>query len=219
MILMASGVAYVGFVVVRYRSRLIQGLVGRWLSVRGHAIEAKERVLIIGGGEAGQFMAWLLHSGSGSEAFRAVGIVDDDLYKQGTRIQGLPVLGRRTDIPQLVKKHDAGIIVFAIHNIPIQERRQVLDICGTTPARVVAMPDIIGTLKSIVKLDGPEETGSWISQGDRFSTSPNDQKSEALQQFDQWLADIDDSVQSGDLQSAREKIQSYRNHINTQDIE
>jgi FlaA1/EpsC-like NDP-sugar epimerase len=164
-------------------------------------------------------MAWLLHSGSGSEAFRAVGIVDDDLFKQGTRIQGLQVLGRRSDIPQLVKKFDVGIVVFAIHNIPLQERRQVLEICSSTPARVIAMPDIIGTLKSMVHLsDESDTTDSLIFEEDDFSSTLNFQNSQALRQFDRWLVDIDALVQSGDIQSARDKIQSYRNHIQAESL-
>ncbi len=60
---------------------------------------ATERVLVIGGGQAGQFAVWMLNSGQSSDLFHPVGIVDDDLYKQGVRIRGVDVVGRSEDIP------------------------------------------------------------------------------------------------------------------------
>lgn len=148
-IILASGIALAGFIAMRYRGRFADGIVRRWRRGRTYANLARERVLIIGGGYAGQFMAWLLCNGPSVEAFQIVGCVDDDLYKQGARIGGVNVLGRRKDIPRLVAKHDIGILVFAIHNINALDRKRVLEICATTPARLVIAPDILGTLNEM----------------------------------------------------------------------
>lgn len=214
LILLASGVAYIGFVMVRYRSRLVHGLIWRWLSARGGAFEAKERVLIIGGGEAGQFMSWLLHSSRASGVFRAVGIVDDDLYKLGTRIQGLEVLGRRSDIPQLVAKHDIGIIVFAIHNIPQSERKQLLEICVGTPARVVVMPDILGIMNSIRLESEDREKGAAVPSGEVLNDYQNFPITYRFpSQVYTWLTELEASIESGDLDKANAKIQAYKHQI------
>ena len=151
MLLMAAGSAFIGFVLVRYRTRLITGLATRWLALRGNATSTVERVLIIGGGETGQFAAWMLKNNQKyAETLQIVGFVDDDLFIQGVRIHGLNVLGRRSDIPQMVAKHDIGILIFAIHNISVAERQQVLEICTGTPAQVVLFPDIPSALNGIV---------------------------------------------------------------------
>ncbi len=122
MILMTAVVAFAGFVLVRYRSRLISAWQTAGSKLRSGVFEAQERVLIVGGGESGQFLGWWLRNGDAGRLFRVAGFIDDDLYKQNTRIRGVDVLGRREDIPELVARYDVGLILFAIHNIPIEER-------------------------------------------------------------------------------------------------
>lgn len=146
LVLLASGLATIGFILIRYRSRLIGALASRWLLWRGQARAVRERVLIVGGGEAGQFAAFIVSANSGRHLYQVVGYVDDDLYKQGMRIRGVDVIGRREDIPHLVKNFDVGVIIFAIHNITPAERRRLVEICLATPARLVWMPDLLGAI-------------------------------------------------------------------------
>ncbi|MBI5303632.1 MAG: sugar transferase [Chloroflexi bacterium] len=149
MIVVGSTLALIGSVALRYRGRLVDRVWAR--GARGNASTrlARERVLIVGSGYAGQFMTWLLSHGPSADAFHVVGFADDDLYKQGIRINGVTVLGRRGDIPRLVAKHDIGIIVFAIHNVKPLERMRLLDICASAKARVVMAPDIMGALNEV----------------------------------------------------------------------
>lgn len=148
-IILASALALGGFVMLRYRTRLVSGALVRWAQGRAGAQLARERVLIVGSGYAGQFMAWLLSNGPSAGAFHIVGFADDDLYKQGIRISGVSVLGRRGDIQRLVAKHDIGMIVFAIHNINAVERIRLLEICANANARLVMAPDILGALNQV----------------------------------------------------------------------
>ena len=129
MLIVASVLAFVGFLGARYRTRMITGVATRWVAVRGLNRQGLEKVLIIGGGDTGQFAAWILNNGKYAMTLQVVGVVDDDLYKQDSRIHGLNVLGRREDIPELVAKYDIGIMVFAIHNISAQERQELIEIC------------------------------------------------------------------------------------------
>ncbi len=143
----ASVLAFIGFVIARYRNRLFTDTITR-LFRRG-ATAALERVLIVGGGETGQFAAWLLHHSRMVDTLNVIGFVDDDLYKQKVRIQGVRVLGQRGDIPELVREHDVGIIVFAIHNIPKTEQDKIKSICEETPARLVVLPDFLDAFRNI----------------------------------------------------------------------
>ena len=117
MIMFASALAFMGFVAVRYRSRLTSGVVSRLVMTTSSAAVAKEHVLILGSGVVGQSVAWFLRNPHIDSVFHVVGFVDDDFYKQGVRFQGINVVGRRTDIPQVVSRNDVGIIFFAIQNI------------------------------------------------------------------------------------------------------
>jgi lipopolysaccharide/colanic/teichoic acid biosynthesis glycosyltransferase len=192
LILMGSALALIGFVLVRYRSRLITGLATRWVGWREVVPAAQERVLIIGCGEAGRFAAWMLEQGHYATSFNVVGFVDDDLQKQDIRIQGAPVLGRRAQIPDLIQRYDIGIIVYAIHNISTVERRQLLEICNSTPARVVLFPDIPATL------DGPEyQPGASLDRT----------------QIDGWLAQLEETAISGDLEKLQSQIRALRGQV------
>ncbi|MFC1878366.1 sugar transferase [Chloroflexota bacterium] len=218
MLLMASVLALVGFVVSRYRSRLITGLATRWVVWRGSASAAKERILIVGGGNTGQFAAWMLNNGQYSDSFHIIGFVDDDLYKQEARIRGVEVLGRRADIVDLVSKHDIGIIIFAIHNISGAERQDVLELCAQTAASVFLFPDIPAALDGMAR-------SAHIKNGDEASTPPRVEtiSSDRLcplcmtnispMNIDKWLEDIELSAESGDLESAQRQIQELRRFI------
>jgi lipopolysaccharide/colanic/teichoic acid biosynthesis glycosyltransferase len=149
LLIMASAMAGFGFVALRYRSRLITGFAKLLLSRWDTPTFARERLLIIGGGDAGQVVAWMVANNLGQSNFRVVGFVDDDLYKQGARIRGVNVIGSRQDIPRLVNQHDVGIIVYAIHNIPAEEREEILTICRQAAVPVVAMPDFMGRLRTV----------------------------------------------------------------------
>jgi FlaA1/EpsC-like NDP-sugar epimerase len=195
MVILSAAVAFMGFVVVRYHSRLFPGL-------RGAAMGMRERVLVVGGGEAGQFMAWWMQNGRSAEAFRIVGCVDDDLYKQDTRIYGMNVLGRRDDIPRLVQQHDIGIIIFAIHNISGEERQQLMDICASTKAQLVIMPDFLADLRAAVNGNG-RKNGNNVHNGNSASHP----------QVQQWLEELDYAASSGDVEKIREKIKLYRESL------
>lgn len=201
MILIASGLSLAGFVMVRFRKRILRGLTQRWVN-RSDLSPAQERVLIVGGGESGQFAAWLLGRRSKRNAVSVAGFVDDDLYKQGVRLNGVKVVGRRADIPQLVEQLDIGVLIFAIHNIADTERQEILAICRTTPARLVMVPDILGGFNAI--LQGLDEA----SNGDKLPGSPI-----SAQMVAGWLADLETLVLSGDLERLKEEIQAMRSRL------
>jgi len=152
LLIVGSGIVFVGCVFVRYRARLLTGLASRLLSRWQTPTIARERVLIVGGGEAGQSAAWMIENNSSASDFHIVGMIDDDIQKNRLRIRGVDVLGQRNDIPELVVKHDVGIIVFAIHNLTAKARQDVLDICNQTHAQVVLMPDFIGRLSTVASI-------------------------------------------------------------------
>lgn len=149
MLLVSCTFSLLGFLLVRYRSRLVTGLATRWIYWRGvRATALGERVLIVGSGEVGQFAAWLLRNGSLASAFSITGVIDDDPRKSGMRIDGCQVLGNSQDIPALVEKYDIGLIMYAIANIEPAVQRQILSICYSTAARVVLVPNILAILKA-----------------------------------------------------------------------
>ena len=152
MVMLSGLLAFLGFVAVRYRWRLFRSLARRLFHLDIALARGRERVLIVGAGHSGQFVAYLLNQRRPENALSLVGFVDDDLYQQGTSHRGLDVVGARTDIPNLVEKHDVGFIVFAIHNIADRERQEILDLCAQTKAKIIHVPDFSAVLGEIGKL-------------------------------------------------------------------
>ena len=137
-----------GGILSRFRLRLITAFASRWLRLRGGRGGIGERVLILGAGEGGQIVNWLLRRESMRRSFSVVGMVDDDPVKHGMRIDGCPVLGNTSDLPALVAKHDIGVILFAITNLPPEAQARVLRLCDIPDVRVVFLNDILGTVQS-----------------------------------------------------------------------
>jgi lipopolysaccharide/colanic/teichoic acid biosynthesis glycosyltransferase len=208
LVILAAWVASAGFVIVRYRSRILGGLMLHWLQRSKAVSQAHERVLIVGGGEAGQFLAWWLQNDDIGKKLRLVGYVDDDLYKQDTRIYGAQVLGRCEQIPQLVAQHDVGIILFAIHNIPEHERQRLLRLCHSTPARLAVPPDILGNLRKIAVKNNMETAPRHLLDGEWKYASPT-----KVDQFDAWLVELGDLAQHGDLDAVRTSIANLRSQL------
>jgi lipopolysaccharide/colanic/teichoic acid biosynthesis glycosyltransferase len=222
MILLAAALSLIGFVLVRYRSRFITGLATRWMNMRGKAPAAQERALIVGSGETGQYVSLLFSAGTYQELMKIVGFVDDDFYKLDSRIQGINVIGRCRDIPELVSKYDIGIIIYAIHNITYKARGEILDLCYKTPARTVFFPDIPATLSAIVYRDNGLKDGK--TQTSNQNLVPSSLNSDlpchiclsklSPPQVNAWLDQLEHTANQGDMELVLNQLQNIRKKIN-----
>jgi hypothetical protein len=139
-------ISFVGFVIVRYRERLITGLATRWLHWRNQTSRLGERVLVIGAGDCGQLAIWLLEKSKLSSVFSVVGWIDDDYRKVGQRINGLPVLGTMQELPHIVEKKSIGLVMFAINKISAESRDKIVEEIKTLPVRLLMIPDLLTVL-------------------------------------------------------------------------
>ncbi len=205
LILDATILAFLGFIFTRYRSRILTGVVSRWVTLRKDSLTVRERVLIVGAGDMGQFVAWRLKNSNESSSYQVIGFVDDDMFRQGLRLNGFTVLGKRENIAELVKKHDIGVIIFAIHNISASERASILRTCRSTNARVVAWTDIFSLIRA--------QTSKKKSAG--FSTDET-QASNYIKEFlepqelTRWLDALELDLGQGDYASVTEQIHAMR---------
>jgi lipopolysaccharide/colanic/teichoic acid biosynthesis glycosyltransferase len=147
MVIEIGMIAFIGFLGMRYRQRLLTGLASRWLQVRRQAGTLGERLLIVGAGDCGQLAGWLLQKSNLSSAFNVLGMVDDDPYKQNMRIDGYSVLGTTRDLPALVERNNIGVILYAITQISPSEQERILALCRSLPVRLVIIPDLIKVLQ------------------------------------------------------------------------
>jgi len=140
--------AFLGCLTIRYRDRLLTGLATRWLWHRRRAGSLGERVLIVGAGEASQLAIWLLENTKYASVYSIIGIVDDNLFKQGNYAGGYKVLGTVDELPGIVEEESIGLILYAISNIHLEDKARILKLCQGTSARLVSIPDLLDLIHS-----------------------------------------------------------------------
>lgn len=150
-------IAFVGFVAVRYRERLITGIASRWLRWRNQTSKLGERVLVIGAGDCGQLAIWLLEKSRLSSVFSVVGFIDDDYRKVDQRINGLPVLGTMQDLPRIAEKKSIGLVMFAINKISPEARDRIVDDIKELPVRLLMIPDLLTVLSDYFSKQAKKE--------------------------------------------------------------
>ena len=154
MLIMMGIFSLSGSIVVRYRERLLTGLATRWLARRPQANALGEHALIIGAGEMGSLVLSLMKRQEFSNAFSVVGFVDDDPLKSGVVVGGVSVLGSTQNLLALIKKHEVGLVLFAISKITPRERRRIIDLCAKAGVRVVMFPNILAEFHSQLAFQG-----------------------------------------------------------------
>jgi len=137
------------FTVARYRQRLLTGLMGHLQRIVGSP--DRQRVLIVGAGAAGHFLARQIESDVKNHRYELVGFVDDDPKKQNRLISAAWVLGDRSAIPEIVADRNVDLIIIAIHHISGPVVRDLLSICLTTRARVKLLPDFLGAIEQATR--------------------------------------------------------------------
>ena len=103
------------------------------------SVTAATRVLVVGGGEAGEgVVREMLRDGS----YLPVGIVDDDEKLARSRIHGVPVLGRIDDIAQVVQRRDVDIIIIAIPTASSVQMRRIVERCEASAKPFRTLPQL-----------------------------------------------------------------------------
>jgi lipopolysaccharide/colanic/teichoic acid biosynthesis glycosyltransferase len=147
-LLAASLVTLSGFIITRYRLRLLTGLAARWVNLRRGGLAIGERVLVVGAGSGGEMATWLLRRADFGRLFSVHGYVDDDPSKQGMRYDGVPVLGTTADLPALVEREDIGLVVYAISKIAASDRDRIFSACHRVGAQLVIFADVLQSFQS-----------------------------------------------------------------------
>ena len=132
-------VIIVGMVSLRIAYRTMRRIVMK-TELRQNASDS-QRVLIVGAGEAGNMIVRELFKRPELKKM-PVGVVDDDKNKQGKCVYDVPVLGTIDDVDQIVKNHCIDEIIICIANINPQRKREIINICKKTDAKIKTIPGI-----------------------------------------------------------------------------
>ena len=101
----------------------------------------QERVMIIGAGSAGTMIINEMLSRRNLK-LNPILLIDDRDFKQGKRISGVKVEGKRNDIVRLAEEKEIDTIILAIPSIDNENKREILEICKKTNCKVKIIPGI-----------------------------------------------------------------------------
>ncbi len=95
--------------------------------LRRYTNGSARRVLIVGSGSAGELTLRAIFQDKDAGII-PVGMVDDDPNKQGMTVQGVPVLGKRQDIPHLVQELAVHDLLIAMPTAPSSVLRETVQL-------------------------------------------------------------------------------------------
>lgn len=110
--------------------------------------DKSKRVLIIG---AGNLAVTLLRDiwNNPKMPYQVVGLIDDDPAKKKMQVCGASVLGTRHAIPRICREKQVEEIIFAVYNIPAEDKKEILHLCSETGCKVMIMPGIDAALYGV----------------------------------------------------------------------
>lgn len=90
--------------------------------------EKGKNILIFGAGDAGEMVVREIKRNR-ALSYNPIGFIDDDPVKFGNKIQGVPVLGSRDNIKNLVSSLNIQEVIIAIPSINVEVLYQIARIC------------------------------------------------------------------------------------------
>lgn len=142
---------------LRFAYRLIRSVTK---NMENDGSTAVARVMIIGGGQAGQVLIRELQTSSHLHS-KVCCVIDDNPNKKGRLLEGVPIVGNRYDIEEKVKEYGITRIIYAIPATTGANRKAILNICKNTGCKMQTVPGVYQLLNeevSVTKLRDVEIT-------------------------------------------------------------
>lgn len=123
---------------IRFSYRLIRFYLSRLEMDRAGKLD---RVMVIGAGQAGQTLIKELINSKYTDV-KVCCIIDDNPNKKGRVLEGIPIVGNRYDINDMVAKYNINRIIYAIPATTGKNRKDILNLCKDTGCRMQTVPGV-----------------------------------------------------------------------------
>src|SRR4051812_1343110 len=151
LVLVAAGMMNFAFISA---PRLFMRIAG-WRSAR-RRLKGSRRVIIAGAGAAGEAVVRELRANPDLEMM-PVGFVDDDMQKQGMRLNNLPVLGPLRMLPSIIAEQGVTDILIAMPRAPGGVVREVVRAAFDAGVRTQIVPGLFEILSERVSVTAIRE--------------------------------------------------------------
>lgn len=112
----------------------------------------QERVLIVGAGNAGIGLVEEMQRNP-QLGFNPIAFVDDDPRKLNAKIRGIPVIGDRYTIPDVIQSLQIQKVIIAMPTVAGTVIREIVDICQANGIQTSTLPGIHEILNGRVRVD------------------------------------------------------------------
>lgn len=112
----------------------------------------EKRILIVGAGDAGAMVIKELKNHTKLHS-KPVAIIDDDIRKEGTRINGVPVLGQRYDIKSVCIKQKIDEIIIAVPSASRKDIKEIVEECKRTKCKTKMLPGMYELIDGKVNIN------------------------------------------------------------------
>ena len=123
---------------LRFSYRMFQTYFG---NREGAGDEEQNRIMVIGGGAAGQTLIRELINSRRLHT-KVCCVIDDNPNKIGRVLEGIPIVGNRDDILTMVDRYKINHIIYAIPATTGKNQKEILNICKETKCRLQTVPGI-----------------------------------------------------------------------------
>ncbi|WP_195939350.1 polysaccharide biosynthesis protein [Romboutsia sp. 1001713B170131_170501_G6] len=114
---------------------------GRRLKIRTKSMQGSTKVLVVGGGSAGEIIINELKENPQLNKC-PIGIIDDDINKVGRTIHNVRILGQTINIEEIVKKYEVDEIILAMASVSNERKKEIIEICKNTKCKLKTIPGI-----------------------------------------------------------------------------
>ncbi|MBA2661993.1 MAG: polysaccharide biosynthesis protein [Bradymonadaceae bacterium] len=109
-------------------------------------------IIIVGAGDTGETLVREINKNR-NLAYRPLAFLDDDTYKHGLRIHGVPVLGKISDLPELAEKYGVEQIIIAMPSASREQIRCVIETARQARIETRILPAVEAILDGNVSIN------------------------------------------------------------------
>ena len=141
-------------VAVRFSYRFVLMERNRMQAASGNF--ARQRVMIVGAGAAGQMILRDIVKNNAMD-MQVCCFIDDNPNKTGRDIDSVPVVGTSDDILLYAEKYHIDQILIAIPSATVEQKRDILNICKETGCELKSLPGVYQMVNGDVTLSSMKE--------------------------------------------------------------
>jgi len=124
----------------------------RWTRDHKLYLNTGRRVLIVGAGQAGEYLVRDLLRMRGHE-YLPVAFVDDKARRHGQDLHGVPVVGACDAIPEVVERLDIELIMLAVPSAKAAQMRRLVELCERSGVPFQTVPPLDALMSGKVSIN------------------------------------------------------------------